>query len=147
MKFKILVLCFMIVRCSAKIELYNNRNLSEMAIGMVENCYCLRVVKSFHSVCAALSEISRGFRASGTLSILNIENKRSTNFSEFLMEIHRLQLQTCIFNQSKLFFEFVEANLKGSVAVTALIFHHPDELIPKVCVRIKARCLQLAKSS
>lgn len=51
------------------------------------------------------------------------------------MEIHRLQLQTCIFNEPKLFFEFVEANLKGSVAVTALIFHHPKKLIPKVLNR------------
>lgn len=83
----------------------------------------------------ALSEISRGL-ASGTTTILNVgDSKSSSEFSEFLMEIHRLRLQTCIFNETEQFFKFIESNLKGSLEVTALIFHNPAELIPQVTQR------------
>lgn len=63
---------------------------------------------------------------------MNRANNRSVEFNEFIKEIHRLRLQTCIFNESKHFFKFIESNLKGSVEVTALIFHNPDDLIPQV---------------
>lgn len=80
----------------------------------------------------ALSEISRGLGVSEPITILTIDNTKSTEFDEFVMEIHRLGLQTCIFNDSSRFFAFIEANLKGSLEVTSLIFHNPDDLIPQV---------------
>lgn len=90
----------------------NNQNISEMAI--------------------ALSEIAQGLQTTKTITILNPDNRKSSAFNEFIMEIHRLQLETYIFNETREFFKFIEANLKGSVEVTALIFHNPDELIEEV---------------
>lgn len=88
-----------------------------------------------YSCLAALSEISRGL-TSGTMTILNVGNcKSSTEFSEFVTEIHRLRLQTRIFNNTKQFFKFIESNLKGSLEVTAIMFHNPVELIPQVTQR------------
>lgn len=80
----------------------------------------------------ALSEISRGIATTKTITLLNTDNRKSSAFNEFIMEIHRLKLETCIFNDSEKFFHFVEENLKGSLEVTALIFHDPNELIDEV---------------
>lgn len=85
---------------------------------------------------SALSEISRGLKAS-TITILNVDNNKSTQFNEFIMEIHRFSLQTCIFNDTRKFFKFIDTNLKGSVEVTAIIFHNPEDLIPQVRFAIK----------
>ncbi|XP_070490058.1 ionotropic receptor 40a-like [Chironomus tepperi] len=91
----------------------------------------------------AFSEISQGLQASQTITILNSENRKSSAFNELIMEIHRLQLQTCIFNDTERFFRFVEENLKGSVEVTALIFHNPGSLIQKIHERNLAHRLSL----
>lgn len=80
----------------------------------------------------ALAEISRGIDTTKTITLLNTDNRRSSAFNEFIMEIHRLKLETCIFNDREKFFHFVEGNLKGSLEVTALIFHDPNELIDEV---------------
>ena len=80
----------------------------------------------------ALAEISRGIATTKTITLLNTDNRKSSAFNEFIMEIHRLELETCIFNDREKFFHFVEGNLKGSLEVTALIFHDPSELIEEV---------------
>jgi hypothetical protein len=99
------------------LSLNQKKNMSEMAI--------------------ALSEISRGIATAKTITLLNADNRKSSAFNEFIMEIHRLQLETCIFNETEKFFNFVEENLKGSIEVTAMIFHSPDELIDEVKLRGK----------
>lgn len=86
----------------------------------------------------ALSEISRGFKTSGTITILNFNQNKSTEFNELLMEIHRLRLQTCIFDQTKNFFNFIKSNLAGSLEVTALVFHNPESFIPKASSQLIA---------
>lgn len=96
----------------AAVVKYLKRNSSEMAI--------------------ALAEISRGIATTKTITLLNTDNRRSSAFNEFIMEIHRLKLETCTFNDREKFFHFVESNLKGSLEVTALIFHDPNELIDEV---------------
>lgn len=80
----------------------------------------------------ALAEISRGIATTKTITLLNTDNHQSSAFNEFIMEIHGLKLETCIFNDREKFFHFVEGNLKGSLEVTALIFHDPNELIDEV---------------
>lgn len=99
-----------------------NKNISEMAI--------------------ALSNIARGIVTAKTITLLNVDNRKTIAFNEFIMEIHRLELETCIFNESEKFFNFVEENLKGSIEVTVMIFHSPDELIDEVnCVKLKGKNL------
>lgn len=88
--------------------------------------------KNMSEMAIALSEISRGIEAAKTITLLNVDNRKSSAFDEFIMEIHRLQLETCIFNETEKFFSFVEENLKGSIEVTVLIFHDPEELIDEV---------------
>lgn len=80
----------------------------------------------------ALSEISQGLQTTKTITLFNSDNRKSIAFNEFIMEIHRRQLETCIFNETRDFFGFIEANLKGSLEITALIFHNPDRLIEEV---------------
>lgn len=110
---RLFIVCLLLCcSVSADVQITSNQNLSELAI--------------------AFSEISQGLQASQTITILNSENRKSSAFNELIMEIHRLQLQTCIFNDTERFFRFVKENLKGSVEVTALIFHKPDSLIQKV---------------
>ena len=110
---RLFIVCLLLCcSASADVQITSNQNLSELAI--------------------AFSEISQGLQASQTITILNSENRKSSAFNELIMEIHRLQLQTCIFNDTERFFRFVKENLKGSVEVTALIFHKPDSLIQKV---------------
>lgn len=41
-------------------------------------------------------------------------------------------MQTCIFNDTEKFFNFVELNLKGSLEVTCLIFSNPKDIIVEV---------------
>ena len=102
-----------IISSYAELQITTNQSLSELAI--------------------AFSEISQGLKTTTeTITILNSENRKSSAFNELIMEIHRLKLQTCIFNETEMFFKFIEENLKGSVEVTALIFHKPDLLIQKV---------------
>jgi hypothetical protein len=96
-----------------EIEIPVNLNLSEMAI--------------------ALSELTQGLRTTTkAITLLNANNRKQTAFSEFIMEIHRLQLQTCIFNDIEKFFKVIDANLKRSLEVTAIIFHNPDDFIQEV---------------
>lgn len=97
---------------SADLKVTTNQSLSELAI--------------------AFSEISQGIKTTQTVTILNSENRKSSSFNELIMEIHRFQIQTCIFNETETFFKFIEQNLKASLEVSALIFHKPDLLIQKV---------------
>jgi hypothetical protein len=113
--FAILLSTFSISIASKEFELefsVQKKNLSEMAI--------------------ALSEILRGIATTRTITLFNAHNRKSNEFNEFIMEIHRLQLETCIFNETKKFFNFIAANLKGSLEVTSLIFHNPEDLIREV---------------
>lgn len=89
-------------------------------------------VKNLSAMAIALAEISRSISTTKTITILNVDNRNPTEFNEFIMEIYRLELETCIFNESKKFFNFIENNLKGSLEVTAFIFHDPNELINEV---------------
>lgn len=133
MIFRFLTIALIPLQSSAEIGIHENRNLSDMAIGEDLIAFSSSYVKKAGIFsCAALSEISRALKASGTITILNIENKNSLEFNEFIMEIHRLRLQTCIFNESESFFKFIGSNLKGYVEVTALVFHNPNKLIPQV---------------
>lgn len=93
--------------------------------------------KNVSEMASALSEISRGIATAKTITLLNADNRKSSAFNEFIMEIHRLQLETCIFNETEKFFNFVEENLKGSVEVTLLIFQSPEKLIDEVKLRGK----------
>lgn len=88
--------------------------------------------KNMSEMAIALSEISHGIATAKTITLLNADKRKSSAFDEFIMEIHRLQLETCIFNETEKFFNFVEENLKGSIEVTVMIFHSPDELIDEV---------------
>lgn len=98
--------------------------------------------KNISEMAIALSEIARGIATAKTITLLNVDNRKSSAFNEFIMEIHRLQLETCIFNETKKFFNFVEENLKGSIEVIVMIFHSPDELIDEVnCVKLKGKNL------
>lgn len=81
---------------------------------------------------SALSEISRGLQTSSALAVYKNGSELATEFDEYVMEIHRMSLQTCIFNDEAKFFQYVDRNLKGSQEVTALIFHDPLYLVPKV---------------
>lgn len=132
----VLVLVLQFSHVSARIQIHESRNLSQMAIGKIKwSQEFLAYLFQSHSRSAstALSEISRGLgAASGPITILNTDNYISLEFTELIIEIHRLGLQTCIFNKTTVFFRFVEANLKGSLEVNALIFHNPQDLIPKV---------------
>lgn len=80
----------------------------------------------------ALSEISRSIATTKTVTLLNASKRKSSAFNEFIMEIHRLQLETCIFNDRRKFFNFIDKNLKASLEVTSLIFHNPRDLIEEV---------------
>jgi hypothetical protein len=121
----LIVILFGASAVQAEVDLpLGNQNLSEMAI--------------------ALSEISQGLQTTKTITLLNCDNRKSVAFNEFIMEIHRRQLETCIFNETRDFFRFIEANLKGSLEITALIFHHPELLIQEV--QIDIHC-QLCKSN
>ncbi|CAG9799965.1 unnamed protein product [Chironomus riparius] len=120
---RLFIVCLLCCSVSADVQITSNQNLSELAI--------------------AFSEISQGLQASQTITILNSENRKSSAFNELIMEIHRLQLQTCIFNDTERFFGYVKKNLKGSVEVTALIFHKPDYLIQKIHERNLAHRLSL----
>lgn len=84
----------------------------------------------------ALSEIFYGLKASGTIAILKTGDKNSTEFNELILEIHRRPLKTCIFNDVRSFFKFIEINLKGSLEVSTLIFNDPRKFIPKVSSKI-----------
>ena len=127
---RLLIVCLLCSSSvSADVQIASNQNLSELAI--------------------AFSEISQGLKASQTITILNSENRKSSASDELIMEIHRLQLQTCIFNETERFFQFIEENLKGSVEVTALIFHKPGSLIQKVnpCWNLKLiNCSQFPRN-
>jgi hypothetical protein len=98
----------------AELEIFSNRNQnqSEMAI--------------------ALSEISRGLQTTKTITLLNYDARESMAINEIIMEIHRRQLETCVFNDTRNFFRFIEANLRGSLEVTALIFGAPEKIIDEV---------------
>lgn len=97
---------------TSSMEVPIKQNLSEMAV--------------------AMSEILQGLKTTKTITILNVSNRKSNKFNELVMEIHRLELQTCIFNHTEKFFQFIDANLKGSSEVTTVIFQNPEELIHKV---------------
>lgn len=66
------------------------------------------------------------------VAILKTGYKNSTEFNEFILEIHRHPLKTCIFNEVRSLFKFIESNLKGSLEVAILIFNDPRKFIPKV---------------
>lgn len=119
------------LQSSAKVEIHDNRNVSQMAIGEFYkiNSYNNQISR-FAST--ALSEISRGFEASGPITILNTAHFYSHEFTELLIEIHRFRLQTYIFNKTSSFFDFIDMNLKGSLEVKALVFENPHNFIPKV---------------
>ena len=85
---------------------------------------------------AGLSEISRGLQTSKTIIILNSNNKRSSKINEFIQNIHQFNMQTCIFNDTEKFFNFVELNLKGSLEVTCLIFFNPKDIIVEVSLSL-----------
>ncbi|CAO1422930.1 unnamed protein product [Diamesa serratosioi] len=124
--FKFCVLFSCILHCnfvSADIAITSIRNLSKMAIG--------------------LSEISRGLQTSKTITILNFNNKRSSKINEFIQNIHQFNLQTCIFNDTEKFFNFVEFNLKGSLEVTCLIFSNPKDIIVEIHEKNLAHRLSL----
>lgn len=93
-------------------------------------------MRNMSEMATALSEIFRAIATARTVTLLNVDNRKSSAFNEFIMEIHRLQLETCIFNETQKFFNFVERNLKGSIEVTVLIFHTPDDLIHEVKLRV-----------
>lgn len=88
------------------------------------------------NLAAGLSEISRGLQTSKTITILNSNNKRSSKINEFIQNIHQFNMQTCIFNDTEKFFNFVELNLKGSLEVTCLIFCNPKDIIVEVSLSL-----------
>jgi hypothetical protein len=113
--------------------LLNNRSLTSIeaaatTIAPFENIFAAQNVSE---MAIGLSEIIKA-TTDKTITILNAHKEKSTAFNELIMEIHRLQLQTCIFNRTDKFFKFIETNLRGSLEVTALIFHNPQELIQEV---------------
>ncbi|KAG5678940.1 hypothetical protein PVAND_008559 [Polypedilum vanderplanki] len=91
----------------------------------------------------ALSEICQGLQTIKTITLLNSNNRNSIAFNEFIMEIHRRQLETCIFNDTLDFFKFIEMRLKGSLDITALIFDNPDKFIKEIHNRNLAHRLSL----
>ncbi|KAG5678929.1 hypothetical protein PVAND_008550 [Polypedilum vanderplanki] len=91
----------------------------------------------------ALSEICQGLQTTKTITLLNSNNRNSIAFNELFMEIHRRQLETCIFNDTLNFFKFIEMRLKGSLDITALIFDNPDKFIEEIHNRNLAHRLSL----
>ena len=144
---KFFLIFSLFLQSSAEIEIPERRNLSEMATGKWKNwdsqelCFVNERSWEFRNcfayifnrkVSKALSEIFRGLKMSRTVAILKTGYKNSTEFNEFILEIHRHPLKTCIFNEVRSFFKFIESNLKGSLEVAILIFNDPRKFIPKV---------------
>jgi hypothetical protein len=80
----------------------------------------------------ALTEVARSLERDATMGILKSQNETEADFNEFISELHKIPLQTCVFNNIKNFSNFVERQLNGSLQVTAFIFHEPNEILKKV---------------
>lgn len=63
---------------------------------------------------------------------MNLNKENSAKINEFIQQVHKLNLKTCVFDDTKLFYKFVDDNLKGSVEVTSLIFAEPFEILEEV---------------
>lgn len=79
----------------------------------------------------ALSEVVQSLSRLSTIGVFSA-SENGSEFNEFVMALHSIPLQTCIFNEMEEFFDFIESQLNGSLRVTAFIFHHPHGLVERV---------------
>jgi hypothetical protein len=67
-----------------------------------------------------------------TITLLNLDRFEAVKINEFVQEVHKFNMKTCIFTDTEKFFDFVSDNLKGSLEVTSLIFAEPGSILEEV---------------
>lgn len=104
------------------------------------------------NIVVALSQIINGLRPrqlailalpSSRLLSVDCENDDSIQVDDFVQRLHKLYYKSVIFYDTKLFFEYIEANLQGAIECVNLIFHEPQELSARIHERRLAHRLSL----
>lgn len=80
---------------------------------------------------------------SSRLLSADCENDDSIQVDDFVQRLHRLYYKSVIFYDTRLFFEYIEANLLGAIECVNLIFHEPQELSARIHERRLAHRLSL----
>jgi hypothetical protein len=90
-----------------------------------------------------LSEIIRG-QTIKSLAILVINGTiKERRINDFVKELHKFPIVTCIFYNKDDFFDYVLGSLEGSLETNSMVFARPDELVAEIQERNLAHRLAL----
>lgn len=103
-----------------------------------------RISFDTQNAATALSKTAESLKRLSTIGVFssNVNDTMSTEVNEFVMALHRIPLETCIFDKRENFFKFIESQLNDSLRVTSFIFHHPRGFTEQVRMGLLAssRC-------
>lgn len=108
-----------------------------------------RISFDTQNAATALSKTAESLKRLSTIGVFssNVNDTMSTEVNEFVMALHRIPLETCIFDKRENFFKFIESQLNDSLRVTSFIFHHPRGFTEQVRMSLLAFITLLYSSS
>jgi hypothetical protein len=92
---------------------------------------------------SGLTEIIKGHKVKSLVILVNNNTVKPGKINEFIKELHKENIQSCIFYDKDKYFNHVQTSLEGSMETTSIIFSTPANILDEIQERNLAHRLAL----